>query len=522
MSFFQDIPGELMGILSRRDTLRKRIESDPGLPVPNPTRSFWMSPLADIREPSANLPDYADVVIIGSGITGASIARTILASTRDKLGADLELKLKVVVLDARDPCGGATGRNGGHIKPGIYEDYTLLKRRHGVAAAKTIIQLRLAHIHETIRVAEKEGVINAADVRETEGIDVCLSEELFQSFKQRFAEWQADAPLQAKGFTVYDADEARKKFTLSDECKGAIVGPAGALSPYTLITSIWKRLSTQHPDHFSLFSHTSVTSISAGPELYTVTTSRGTIQTPHIVHATNSHAGHLLPKMRGKIYPRRATCTAQRPGQAVSGTTQDGRRSWLFFQTTDRYEYVSQKPGPAGEIIVGGGHTLSGDVYGELGVADDSTFNSTIASYLGGVLPTVFGAENWGREASHDTEDKEWSHGRVKATWSGILCMSADGNPWVGRIPPRITQRAAPVAMQRPGRVVTTSPGEWISAAYDGDGMASALMCGRAVAYMILGKEESHGVSGWLPEPFLITEKRWGAVKSTDALQEHD
>jgi len=93
-----------------------RVYRDPGLPTPILCRSFWMTPPVELPKPPDGLPEFADIVIIGTGITGASIARTIMAVFRAKLGADLDLKLKVVVLDARDACEGATGRNGGHIK----------------------------------------------------------------------------------------------------------------------------------------------------------------------------------------------------------------------------------------------------------------------------------------------------------------------------------------------------------------------------------------------------------------------
>jgi monoamine oxidase len=80
------------------------------LPVPAPTVSYWQvpeHPLASYRSP---FPESADVVIIGSGITGISIARTLV---------EHDASLNVVILEARKLCSGATGRNGGHIKPGI-------------------------------------------------------------------------------------------------------------------------------------------------------------------------------------------------------------------------------------------------------------------------------------------------------------------------------------------------------------------------------------------------------------------
>lgn len=84
-------------------TVQKRVNLSPGLPVNDPTLPYWTVP--PIKLPARNntpLPTHADVLIIGSGITGVSCARTLL-----KKGPS---GLRVLVLEARDVCSGATGR----------------------------------------------------------------------------------------------------------------------------------------------------------------------------------------------------------------------------------------------------------------------------------------------------------------------------------------------------------------------------------------------------------------------------
>lgn len=75
-----------------------------GLPVENPTDSYWH------KEPSEKLlghrttdelPRSADVVIVGSGITGAFAAHFLKEKRPD---------LNVLMLEAREACWGATGR----------------------------------------------------------------------------------------------------------------------------------------------------------------------------------------------------------------------------------------------------------------------------------------------------------------------------------------------------------------------------------------------------------------------------
>ncbi len=87
------------------------------LPRPNPTESYWQDPsdldVADLRS-TPDLPPTADTVIIGSGITGAAVAWNILKD-RDPGPRGLDgvaANPSILMLEARQACSGATGRNG--------------------------------------------------------------------------------------------------------------------------------------------------------------------------------------------------------------------------------------------------------------------------------------------------------------------------------------------------------------------------------------------------------------------------
>lgn len=85
----------------------ERVALPVALPHANPTISYWQDPPdADIADylSTENVPETADTVIIGSGITGASVAHGLLSSERTVA--------KLVMLEARQACSGATGRNG--------------------------------------------------------------------------------------------------------------------------------------------------------------------------------------------------------------------------------------------------------------------------------------------------------------------------------------------------------------------------------------------------------------------------
>jgi hypothetical protein len=101
-------------------------------PVPNATIPFWRTELheLDSHRTTSELPDKQDVVIVGAGFAGASIAYHLL---KDAPGS----KPSVTILEAREACSGATGRNGEHPIPcsSLPMQYTIRKwvriKKHG-------------------------------------------------------------------------------------------------------------------------------------------------------------------------------------------------------------------------------------------------------------------------------------------------------------------------------------------------------------------------------------------------------
>lgn len=208
------------------------------------------------------------------------------------------------------------------------------------------------------------------------------------------------------------------------------------------------------------------------------------------------------------------------------------------------------KYGPThGEFMLGGGAMLGGRadavLFDNFGVADDNREpDIEVNAYLGGILPCYF--SNWGPEghdgdvneaASVDTSATDggvnqvrWEQDRVKAIWTGIMGISADIEPWVGRVPSKVSGRREVVAASKADRKSSmwVSPGEWIAAGYSGEGMANAWLCGTELARMMLGsdvvasgKEEENGktLKPGLPSSFLISEKRWKKANIEDLME---
>ncbi|KAH8111433.1 FAD dependent oxidoreductase [Phellopilus nigrolimitatus] len=527
---------QVLELSASYERLQKRIQVDPGLPVANPTVSFWHdvpSPIASHRPHS--LPEYADVVIIGSGITGTSVARTLFREGSDEFN--------VVMLEARDACSGATGRNGGHIKPPLHHDYLDLKKKHGAEQAAKLIRFRLMHVRETLAAAAEEGISNKCQGREVDSLDVYFAPKTFEQAKAQLMEWKKDMPEETEDYNYVEGDEAIERFHLSSNVVGVVNNMAGAVHPYRFVTNILARLLNEHADRFCLSTNTPCTAVlppspSSPSLLYTVVTPRGKILTPHVVHATNAWCSHLLPELRTKIFCVRGNMTAQRPGTALSPSSLDGGRSWVFYDKHVGYDYLTQLPGSEHELMFGGGFVQAGeDGLGEIGTSDDSQFNPGIAAHLAGVLPLLFGGENWGSETlphhhgkGGKDKDARWLEGRVKAMWSGIIGISADRIPWVGRVPPKLAARAAPQLSpttqnmseknepEKARIAPLAAPGEWLAAGYSGEGMAHAFLSGRALAFQVL--DRASDAAAWFPECLSVTETRWEKAHAEDLIEE--
>lgn len=168
----------LSSLSAQFSSLLDRISLPPGYPVDNPTSSYWLDdpPFPSLCDVQGVMPAETDVLIIGSGITGASVAKTLLELS----GASLLQPLNVTVLEARQLCSGATGRNGGHIKATPYEMFCFYRERLGAERAKDYIRFQMRHLPVLLELGRE---FPAGEAREVQTVDLFLEEEDFEKAK---------------------------------------------------------------------------------------------------------------------------------------------------------------------------------------------------------------------------------------------------------------------------------------------------------------------------------------------------
>ncbi|KAJ4404364.1 hypothetical protein N0V82_010504 [Gnomoniopsis sp. IMI 355080] len=524
----------LRTLYNEYSSLLAQAKSPPGIPVPNPTRAFWQDAppypeLVDIHT-ATGPPETADIAIIGSGITAAAIARTILRELERKGvlngaggGAKTEATgtrrgwVRVLVLEARQLCSGATGRNGGHIKSSPHELFHRLVHNSKMKPerAAKLCEVQTSHVQMIREVVQAEGIEEISEFREVQSLDLVVDEAVDTKMKDMMAEF---TPYQPAGYKMvgHSGEEARKLFGTTEHVVGAVEYPAGALWPYRFVTALWRRLLDQFPRDLSIETGTAVSAVEAGQNPgfpYTLTTSRGQVQARHVVHATNGLASHLLPAFRGKAAGALCHMTAQRPGKDFPDN--NGKQSWSVIYNQG-FDYITQRAnmpnGEGGELMIGGGLFQSGKQGMDMiGVYDDSKTDALTLMHLEGVMPTVF---NWGPESSGR---------RVIRAWSGIVGFSGDMLPLVGRLDTRITKRKIKSQGKTNSKGDGVSPGEWIAAYFCGDGMVWAWLCGTAVGLMLSGSDQEDlpkepgrpagRLADWFPSEL---EASWGRVQGMD------
>ena len=229
----------------------------------------------------------------------------------------------------------------------------------------------------------------------------------------------------------------------------------------------------------------SVEYVGSGEYPYEVKTPRGTIKAKQIVHATNGHAGHLLPGIRGALFPVRGQMTAQSPTKSFG--IQGGTQSWSINYGTG-FDYMTQS-GQTGEIFLGGGLLQAGQSgVGELGNVLDNSNNILSRAHLGGIINSVW-----------STGPENAASAGLLASWTGVMGFTSDILPMVGHLSKEATGREG--------------DGEWMAAGYNGYGMPNAWLCGKHIANQLLGKEDTVK----FPRAYLLTDERLKSMSGGNA-----
>lgn len=427
--------------------------------------SYWLSYDSALSKhrTTEDLPQEADVVIIGSGYSGAAAAYYIM----EKHGGETP---SLVMLEARDICSGATARNGGHLKPDLYFNAALSEKRFGPRVAEELARFETQQVTDVKRLVEKEQI--DCDFELTRALDVFLDHRVAELTVAAYRD------MKARGYRFSDdlhfiADP--KKAEQISGVRGALAAfsfTAGSIWPYKLVSHLLRRCLGWGANIQANTPVTAISNATGSDGRWTLQTPRGEIRAKQVVITTNAYLSTLLPEFADKITPARGIAcriAVPKPGKMAPHLN----NSYSIRYGPQEYDYLISRTD--GSIIVGGAKqaVLPHESYWHNNV-DDSQLIPGAEKYFDEYMQRMF--HGW-----------EASNARVTDIWTGVMGYSSDLMPWVGEMPGK--------------------PGVFVSAGFTGHGMPRILGCSEAVASLVRGNV--HDLSGTkLPVPYWITRER--------------
>ncbi|KAF1967608.1 DAO-domain-containing protein [Bimuria novae-zelandiae CBS 107.79] len=441
--------------------------------------SYWLQqvrcdPLLDHRT-TEHLPQQADTVIIGSGISGTLIAKHHLETWPGK---------SVVVLEAREFCSGATGRNAGHCKPNQWRHFAKFEKAYGREQAIKIMQNEATTWRALVAYVQEHNV--DCDLWVGDTYDVPLDDDVAKVAKACFERYKALGGKVDHIRVTRDPAEAAKISRIKN-AKACYAWKASTLQPWKLTAHIMRQ---NLKSGVNLQTHTQAKIVSVDPSgrrKWVVLTLRGEIACDTVVHATNAYSAALEPSLRGVITPKPHMCNKVVPPRTMSGSKALQNSYGVLLPDSGIFS-INPRCTADGVIMFGGSNPGQKELdrwveqHPENCINDGLSRVENVTECVREFVESNF--ECWKGAEMSPGEGFDYS-------WSGIIGLSADGVPFVGELPGK--------------------PGQWICAGHHGHGMARIFTAAPGLVKLMDG--ETWDATG-LPQVYQMTPERLQSLQS--------
>jgi glycine/D-amino acid oxidase-like deaminating enzyme len=245
---------------------------------------------------------------------------------------------------------------------------------------------------------------------------------------------------------------------------------AGTIFPYKFIMALCEKLRDRG---VNIQTYTPVTSISATSDgKWTVSTSRGDIETPTVIHATNAYTKALLPEYEKNIVPCKGICChIAVPKEDIAPLVGN---SYIIREPGDPSVLSYLIPRADGGIIVGGSQAaFKPHLEQWYNNTDDAMLIEASKDYYTNYMQNNF--RGW-----------EKSKAEVQKIWTGVMGYSFDGHPHVGEVPGK--------------------PGQYILSGFNGHGMPVIWLAAEGLAEMLHAGKSFEETK--VPRVFKTTQER--------------
>ncbi|KAI4950480.1 hypothetical protein J4E91_004363 [Alternaria rosae] len=361
--------------------------------------SYWLQqvrcdPLLNHRT-TEELPQEADTVIVGSGITGTIVAKHHLETFPEK---------KVVVLEAREFCSGATGRNAG--------------RAYGNEQAVKIFDNEQATWKALVAYVKENNV--DCDLWVGETLDVPLDDEVAKVAKETFKRYAEAGGKVDHIQVIHNPVEAAQKSRIKS-AKACYAWQTSTLQPWKLTAHVMRGNIIKGAN---IQTRTTAKSISEGTGVWKwlVNTERGDIACDTVVYATNAYSAALEPSLRGIITAKPHMCNRLVPLQVFS-CSRAISNSYSILLPDGAFFSINPRSSSDGNIMFGGSNSGQKELDAWVEKKPENCIKDGLAN-----LETNQNSK--AGKAPLQTQGEGFEY-----IWSGIIGLSADGVPFVGDLP---------------------------------------------------------------------------------------
>jgi len=262
----------------------------------------------------------ADVVVVGGGYTGLSTALHLS-----------EKGVKVVLLEAREPGWGASGRNGGQVIPGLKYDPPEMVSKYGPDLGGRMAEFAGGAPGLVFGLIDRLGI--DCDARRCGWIQPAHSSLLEGTLRRRAESWAA------LGADVEILDRARVGELLGTDSyrSGWLDRRGGSVNPVAYARGLARAVRAAGVE---IHSGSPVRSIRRENGRFHVACAAGTVEADQVVLATNGYTDNLYPTLKRTIIATHSFQVATDPvPEEIRRTilpqghvSSDSRRVLLYFR----------------------------------------------------------------------------------------------------------------------------------------------------------------------------------------------
>ncbi len=330
--------------------------------MPQDNLPLWQMgnhPFADYQS-SERLPGNADFVVIGAGLTGATMAYYL---------SEGRAQQSVLVLEASDPACEASGRNGGNfqlipenyfgdfegllkeqldflqlIYPKGSEEVLSQRAKLQTAALMEMGKRNSQRFHQVVKSAGVE-----CDFSPAGWLRIAGSEEEEAAIR-READFARDLGM---AFEIYSAEQIRDKYKIPAQFAGRVAPESGNYDPFKFVNGLLKVCLARGVQLATRTRVEKVLPLKAGGVL--VKTNRGEIRANRVLVATNAFSSEIFPELK-TIHPYQSQImNMEHVENTLHNLSVTENKGDLYYNFPLGRQYVDANGVKRGTVHIGGG-----------------------------------------------------------------------------------------------------------------------------------------------------------------------